>query len=118
MTNKWYRKIVDDINPRKARNRTPKLIQTYKLWTIKGQVIKALESLSPTTPKIIFKALVDNHTVSDNPDGLQSVRRALRELQREQTITVDLSVRKFVPQEYGTESLIILGGNRKYTILS
>ena len=111
--NKWE-KIGDiDTNPRKYRPKKERK-RIYKPWSITGQVVKSIEKLSPTTARGIFKDLVANRMMSNTDKGLQSVRRVCRELQRHKTIIVDLSVRRFVSQEYGTESLIILNPNAVY----
>lgn len=110
---KWV-PLVDDTNPRKARPYVPKEIRLYKPWTRTGQMVKAIEELSPTTPREVFKSMVERRVVPNTDIGLRDVRRSLTELRRHKTIIVDVTVRKFVAQEYGTESLIILNPKRKY----
>lgn len=113
MRTKWV-PLVDDTNPRKARPYKPKDIRFYKPWNRTGQIVKAIEELSPTTPREVFKSMVKRRVVPDTDIGLRDVRRALTELRRQGTIIVDVSVRKIVAAEYTTESLIILNPERKY----
>ena len=113
MRDKW-KPLIDDMNPRKAHPKRIPEVKVLKSWTIKGQVIKAMEVSSPTTHRKLFKALVAVHAVSDTPEGLKSVQKAVRGLHRDGMVTVDQSVRVFVAQESSTEASMALDGRRKY----
>ncbi len=112
--NKWDVVGDIDLNPRKGHPKRKPEVRIYKSWNFTGQLVKAIEEISPTTIRGILKALVAKRVIQDEVKGLWAVRRACNELRRHGTIIVDASVRKFEAQEYGTEAMIILNPKAKY----
>jgi len=109
--------LPDNLNKRNARKRTTKPVRTFKTWNINAKVLKAIEQSSPTTTRKLFKALIDNHTVSDTPQGLSSVRRVISQLQKYGILISDQSILHQNSCDYGLEAILYLNPDSKYIFL-